>query len=68
MSKLLSTYIKEDSGARAEVMQSDNGTYSIHYHDSSGRLLRQEDFQGKSIHFVEAAAENWVNGIKTLNG
>lgn len=68
MSTLISTYYKEDtSGPRAEVVQEDYG-YVIRYYDAAGHLFQTESFEGKSLHHVEDAAENWTLGIKVLNG
>lgn len=71
MTKLLSTYFKEgvDLGARAEVHENDtrNG-YLIRYFDQNGHHMMDEEFAGNSLRFVEDAAENWVLGIKVLNG
>lgn len=71
MSKLLSTFFKEgtDLKAKAEVHQNDtrNG-YFIRYYDHNGHHIMDEEFAGNSLHYVEDAAENWVLGIKVLNG
>jgi len=65
---IVSTYFKEDSsGPRAEVHKDGSG-YAIHYYDASGERLKTESHAGKSVHWVESAAENWALGIKTLNG
>ena len=68
MSKVISTFVKEDGSARAEVRQNENGVYEICYQDSRGQQYRTESFEGKSVHYAESAAENWINGIKNLNG
>ena len=34
----------------------------------NGNWVKTESFSGKSIHYVEDAAENWISGIKVLNG
>jgi|TARA_R110000851_G_scaffold13163_9_gene45203 hypothetical protein len=34
----------------------------------NGDFLKEEVYEGKNIHFAQSAAENWVAGIKTLNG
>lgn len=65
---LITTYFKEDaSGPRAEVHKTENG-YCIEYYDNSGNLMLSEPHVGKSIHWVESAAENWSQGVKNLNG
>lgn len=38
----------------------------IKYFDNNGRWFFSEDFRGKSLHYVNDAAENWCLGIKKL--
>lgn len=66
---LLSQYVKEspEGQYRAEIYDSPDG-YHIEYYGPNGVRLKTEEFHGKSIHYVTDAAENWVSGIKTLNG
>ena len=66
---LISSYFKEetDGKMRADVIMAE-GYYQIRYYDLSGECFKSEDFKGKSLRFVEDAAENWTMGIKTLNG
>lgn len=66
---LISTYYKEESEGRtrAEVVK-DAGSYRIDFYDVQGNLMQSELYPGKSIHFVESAAENWTMGIKVLHG
>lgn len=67
---LISTFFKENAqSARAEVMRNDAGDYYyIDYYDSAGNKFYTETFPGKSIHFVEDAAENWASNVKVLHG
>ena len=51
---------------RAEIYSDVDG-YNIKYF-INGNLQTTESFPDKSIHFVEEAAENWISGIKVLNG
>lgn len=67
MTTLISTYFAENSSARAEVKK-DSDSYQIEYYDQGGTLFHTEDFSGKSLRYVEDAAENWAMGIKVLNG
>lgn len=60
-------YIEGLQGPRAEVILR-NDEYLIEYYDAAGDLFQTESFPGKSVHFVESAAENWTLGIKVLNG
>jgi len=65
--QLISTfYENNNSRARAEVVKEDLG-YLIHFHNANGDLFKTESFEGKSLRYVEDAAENWALGIKTLN-
>tara|TARA_R110000868_G_scaffold244495_1_gene500815 strand:+ start:146 stop:358 length:213 start_codon:yes stop_codon:yes gene_type:complete len=69
--KQISTYFKEgtDLKSRAEVVfDSDNTVYNIEYYNLQGLIFHTESFPGKSVHYVEDAAENWALGIKVLNG
>ena len=61
-------FLGEKSGQtlRAEIHQ-DGDDYSVFYY-VKGNLQTRESFAGKSIHFVEDAATNWLDGIKVLNG
>lgn len=34
----------------------------------NGDFLKEEVYEGKSIHWAQSAAENWISGIKPLNG
>lgn len=67
---IISTYFKEegDFKARAEVVRVEQGVYKINYYDVNGEFFHEEYFPGKSIYYVEDAAENWALGIKVLNG
>jgi hypothetical protein len=69
MSTIISTFYKESfDGARADVVQN-NGTYSIEYYNGSDvSPFNVEKFPNNSLFYVESAAENWIMGIKTLNG
>ena len=56
---LISTHFKENAHAsRAEVLKNEAG----------GNKFYTETFPGKSVHFVEDAAENWALNVKVLNG
>ncbi len=60
---LVSTYYVKDSRARAEVcveMEDDINEYSVNYFNTEGGLIKSRSFKGKSVHFAESAAENWV--------
>lgn len=65
----LTTMFKEtpDGSYKAEIHQDLIG-YSVDYFKPTGEKIKTETFTGKSIHFVESAVTNWIDGIKTLNG
>jgi hypothetical protein len=42
--------------------------YYIDYYDQGGNKFYTETFPGKSIHYVEDAAENWSINTKVLHG
>lgn len=67
---LISTHFKENAqSARAEVLKNEAGDYYfIDYYDAGGNKFYTEAFPGKSIHYVEDAAENWALNVKVLNG
>ena len=69
MSTIISTYYKETAGgARADVVFNDN-IYGIEYYNGSDvSPFLVETYPNKSLFYVESAAENWVMGIKNLNG
>ena len=65
---LLTTFYKENSSTmRAEVHQSSTG-YSIQFYGPNGVLIKEQSYADKSIHYVQEAAENWLSGVKNLNG
>jgi hypothetical protein len=67
---LISTYFKENAqSARAEVLRNEAGEYYyIDYYDAGGNKFYTETFPGKSVYYVEDAAENWAQNLKVLQG
>lgn len=56
------------SAARAEIHEKD-GVYEVHYYSvGTSPVPLVERYEGKSIHYAFSAAENWLEGIKVLNG
>lgn len=51
---------------KAEILSDVDG-YNINFFINDN-FQKTESFPGKSIHYVEDAAHNWINGIKVLNG
>lgn len=66
---VISSFFKEetDGRMRADVLLVED-MYHIRYYNMNGECFKSEAFPGKSLRFVEDAAENWTMGIKTLNG
>lgn len=62
------TLFAEKAGQRlkAEYFQTDNGAGVRFFINEE--FLKEEIYEGKSIHWALSAAENWLDGIKTLNG
>lgn len=61
-------FISEKSGQtlRAEYFQADKGAGVRFFINEE--LVKEEIYEGHNIHYAKDAAENWVNGIKILNG
>lgn len=51
---------------RVEYSESEAGSFCKFW--VNGNLVKEEVYEGKSIHWAESAAQNWIDGIKTLNG
>ena len=68
MSTKVKEYLGEKAGQslRADVFQ-DNSSYTSRYF-VNGDFIKEETITGHSIHYIEDAATNWINGIKVLNG
>jgi hypothetical protein len=65
----LTTYVKEtpDGQYKADIHQEPVG-FVVEYYKPTGEKFKTENFAGKSIHFVRDAVENWIDGIRPLNG
>lgn len=65
---LVNALLKEKSGQilLAEIYSNEN-EYLIKYF-INGNFQNQETFTDKNIQYVEDAAQNWIDGIKVLNG
>lgn len=67
MGKKLSTHLSDFGKGYAEVhVDMKHEMFYIKYFDSNKKRFFTEDFEGKSLRYVEDAAENWALGIKTL--
>jgi hypothetical protein len=51
----------------AVIVKNAGEPYSIRYY-VDGKYKQTEMFEGVSLYYVEDAAENWLSGIKVLNG
>jgi len=71
MGKKLSTYYAEpnppDNGCAEVHVDFRHESLYIKYYDDQGKLFFTEEFPGKSLRYVEDAAENWALGIKKLD-
>jgi hypothetical protein len=67
-SNLVNQFLGEKDGQqlRAEIYTAGSG-YTINYF-INGQFIKEEVIMGHSVHYVEDAANNWLAGIKTLNG
>ena len=68
MQHKINQFLGEKGGQtlRAEIYSNVDG-YHIKYF-INGNLQSTESFSDKPIRVVEDAAENWISGIKVLNG
>lgn len=66
---VISTYFKEEGSfkARAEVVK-ENDEYKMVVYDTNGEYVTEKTFPGKSLYYVESAAENWTMGFQVING
>jgi hypothetical protein len=67
---LISTYFKEENNQslRAEVVRDEKNNLRIDYYNFVGDKFHEEVYIGKSLQYVEDAAENWTLGIKQIYG
>lgn len=63
-----STLFAEKAGQKlkAEYFETANGSGVRFFINEE--FIKEEVYEGKSIHWAQSAAENWLDGIKTLNG
>jgi len=52
---------------RADVYEVGTEGYSISYY-INGDFVKEEVIKGHSISYIQDACNNWLNGIKVLNG
>ena len=65
----ISTYYKDDLSQYCKILVDKSEEvyyYILYYKENSVNWFHEECFYGKSITYVESAAENWALGIKTI--
>lgn len=68
MGKKISTFYTDDETGYCEVhINYKEEMFYIKYFDDQNKCFFVEDFPGKSMRYVEDAAENWTLGIKKLS-
>tara|TARA_R110000823_G_scaffold174825_2_gene307434 strand:- start:418 stop:633 length:216 start_codon:yes stop_codon:yes gene_type:complete len=69
MGKKLSTHYSEKGKGKCEIhVDMKQEMFYIKYYDNNDRRFFTEDFESKTLRYVEDAAENWTLGIKKLEG
>ena len=63
---VISKYYSDDNSGFA-IVTTDVDGYNIEYYDNNNHKFFEESYAGKSLHYVEDAAENWALGIKKLD-
>lgn len=60
--------IQEKSGKRlkAEYFETEGGSGVRFFINEE--FIKEEVYEGKSIHWAKDAASNWIDGLKNLNG
>ena len=68
-SQMVNQFLGERNGQqlRAEIYSAGPIGYTINYY-INGEFIKEEAITGHSLHYVEDAATNWIDGIKVLNG
>jgi hypothetical protein len=57
---------KAGKNLKAEIFQTETGAGVRFFIDEE--FLKEEIYEDKPIHWARSAAENWIAGIKVLNG
>lgn len=65
---LVETFEGVDTQSRVEIYLRSDNVYEAHYFSLAGGQPIVERYDGKSYHYVERAATNWLSGVKVLNG
>lgn len=67
--QVISEVFKEEGGFKAKaqvVLEVDQ--YKLVIYDSNNNVVTEKYYPGKSVHYVESAADNWARGLQVLNG
>ena len=69
MGKKLSTFYKDDMSEYCEIHidHKEELFYIKYYQKDAAKWFHTEEFNGKSLRYVEDAAENWALGYKEIN-
>jgi hypothetical protein len=51
---------------KVEIFETENGCGTRFFINEE--FIKEEIYEDKSIHWARSVAENWIDGIKTLNG
>ena len=65
---MVEVLITEKAGKtlKAEYFATENGAGVRFFINEE--FIQEEIYEGKNVHFAQSAAENWLAGVKTLNG
>lgn len=67
MNRHISTYYSDkDQGYCHLMLDLKTEMFYLEYYDNNKRMFFTEEFPGKSMRYVEDAAENWALGIKEI--
>lgn len=67
---MTSVFYKEtpEGMERAEIVQTNNQSFTIKYFAFDGAPLSEETITGKTLEFVESKAEDWALGYSYIKG
>lgn len=67
MGKKLNTFFHTDGKKFAEIhLESRDEYFYVKFFEGDGRLIETRHFEGKSLHYVSDAVENWCANILLL--
>ena len=69
MGKLITTFESDRTNNYCEVHMDMKEEFAyIKFYNADNDKMKIEEFRGKSLGYVEDAAENWALGIKKVSG